>query len=124
MASGTPFEMPKAASEGFKDGTAYDAHRPSYPPDVVQALLERLKVAGKPGARIVEIGSGTGKFTEVLAQRPEKFEIVAVEPLESMRKQLEDKGLDGVKVLDGHATMIPAEGAWGDACVVAQAFHW
>lgn len=67
MASGTPFEMPKAASEGFKDGTAYDAHRPSYPPEVVQALLGRLKVAGKPGARIVEMASGTGKFTEVLA---------------------------------------------------------
>ncbi|KAL8304283.1 hypothetical protein RB597_004480 [Gaeumannomyces tritici] len=124
MASSTSFEMPKAASEGFKDGKAYDAHRPSYLPEAVQALVEKLKVAGKPGARIIEVGSGTGKFTEVLARRPENFEIVAIEPLDSMRKQLEDKNLDGVKVLDGQATLLPVEGAWGDACIVAQAFHW
>lgn len=111
----------QAASTGFKNALAYDAHRPSYPTDAVQGLLTQLSLANHAGARIVDLAAGTGKLTEVLAARDEKFQLVAVEPLEEMRQTLEAKALAGVKVEEGTAAkMEGVEDAWADAVVVAQ----
>lgn len=121
------YQLPTAASAGFKDAKAYDAHRPSYPPAAVSALLEQLQTAGRARARLVELGAGTGKFTELLAARREAFDVVAVEPHADMRARLEAKELPGpgtVTVVDGHAAGMPVEAGWGDACVAAQSFHW
>ncbi|SPN96934.1 uncharacterized protein DNG_00453 [Cephalotrichum gorgonifer] len=114
----------QAASDGFHNAKAYDAHRPSYPDNVVSSFLSDLGIAGREGARIVEVGAGTGKFTEVLAAREEAFEVVATEPLESMRGELARKGLKGVDVREGNALALPVEDGWGDVSIVAQAFHW
>lgn len=101
-------------------------YRATYPRAVVDSFLDKIKVKGRGRARIVEVGAGTGKFTERLVERPEKYEVVAVEPLAGMRAQLADKelGAGRVKLVDGHAGGIPLEEGWGDAAVVAQAFHW
>ena len=114
-----------AAEAGFRDATAYDAYRPSYPAEAVDAFLARLGVAGAPGARVVEVAAGTGKFTEQLARRPERFAVRAVEPHDGMRARLHDKAradpdLVGVHVLPGKAEKMPLEDEWGDACVAAQ----
>ncbi|KAI7917959.1 hypothetical protein PoMZ_05557 [Pyricularia oryzae] len=121
-----PFRIPEAAKEGFSDGGVYDVYRATYPRAVVDSFLDKIKVKGRGRARIVEVGAGTGKFTERLVERPEKYEVVAVEPLAGMRAQLADKelGAGRVKLVDGHAGGIPLEEGWGDAAVVAQAFHW
>ncbi|KAI1373201.1 S-adenosyl-L-methionine-dependent methyltransferase [Hypoxylon crocopeplum] len=116
--------LPAAAEEGFKDAASYDAHRPSYPPEAVEAFLARLNVANQTDTKIVEIASGTGKFTELLAQRPERFIVKAIEPHHSMREKLAQKDLPGVEVIDGKADKMPIEDEWGDACIAAQAFHW
>lgn len=108
------------AHQSFANSTAYDAHRPTYPPHSLQHLLEQCRVAGKQGARVVDLAAGTGKFTEALAARPEGFEILAVEPHAEMREVLEGKGLRGVKVLDGTAEELPVEDGWADAVFVAQ----
>lgn len=113
-----------AAFEGFKDAKAYDAYRPTYPPEAVEALLVHLQIAGKANAKVVEIASGTGKFTELLVDRHENFDIVAVEPHDGMRSELEAKHLRGLQILDGHAARMPIESRWGDACIAAQSFHW
>jgi phospholipid N-methyltransferase len=118
-----------AAAAGFKDASAYDEHRPGYPAEAVQKLLEHMRLADRPHARIVEVAAGTGKFTEALAARHEGFEVRAIEPHPDMRHELEAKALRGVIVADGSAQdmtgAIPeAEGGWGDGCVAAQAFHW
>jgi SAM-dependent methyltransferase len=118
------YELPKAASEGFKDASAYDAHRPSYPAEAVDALLRHLKIADKANVNVVEIAAGTGKFTELLAKRHENYNIHAVEPHAGMRFQLEAKKLRDVTVLDGHAANMPVEDGWADACIAAQSFHW
>ena len=120
----TKYELPKAAEEGFKDAGAYDAHRPSYPPEAVDALLRRLKIADKPNVNVLEIAAGTGKFTELLAKRHENFTIHAVEPHAGMRSQLQKKQLRNVTVTDGHAAKMPVEDEWADACIAAQSFHW
>lgn len=112
--------IPPAAEEGFQDATAYDAHRPSYPPEAVDAFLAAAKLADTPGAGIVEVAAGTGKFTEVLAARPERFLVRAVEPHDGMRARLAEKDLPDVEVLDGTAEKMPVEDEWGDACIAAQ----
>jgi ubiquinone/menaquinone biosynthesis C-methylase UbiE len=83
-------------------------------------LLEHLDIAKQSNARVIDLGSGTGKFTEQLVARPEKFEVVAVEPHEGMREALVKKNL-GIEVLDGNAENMPVEEGWGDALVAAQA---
>lgn len=116
-----------AAAAGFKDASAYDEHRPAYPGAAVQKLLEHMRLADQPHARVVEVAAGTGKFTEALAARHEGFEVRAVEPHPAMRRELEAKGLRGVTVADGSAQDMRVairEDGWGDGCVAAQAFHW
>ncbi|KAL7950584.1 S-adenosyl-L-methionine-dependent methyltransferase [Trichoderma barbatum] len=117
-------EYLQASSTGFKDAKAYDTHRPSYPTEAVESLLTRLNVAGKSKARIIDLAAGTGKFTELLSARPEEYEILAVEPTESMRETLVEKKLRGVEVKEGTAEKMDVEDAWADGIVVAQAFHW
>ena len=74
----------------------------------------------------MDMAAGTGKFTEILAGRPEEFEVVAVEPHGEMRRVLEGKGLSGVTVLEGGVQNVleGKEGrwllGWADAVVVAQ----
>ncbi|EPE29286.1 S-adenosyl-L-methionine-dependent methyltransferase [Glarea lozoyensis ATCC 20868] len=118
------FQLDERANIGFGDASSYDKFRPSYPPEAVEKLLAHLGLSGVDGARVVDLASGTGKFTELLAGRPEKFEIVAVEPHQGMRLELEKKELKGVKSVDGDACNIPLEDGWGDALIAAQAFHW
>jgi tRNA G46 methylase TrmB len=108
------------AQTGFSNSTAYDSHRPSYSPTIVEFLLTQLHVCGKKNAKILDLAAGTGKFTEALASREEEFEIVAVEPHEQMRGTLEAKGLRGVRVLDGKGDSIPLENASVDAVICAQ----
>jgi len=102
------FKLKASAQTGFAPAAAYDAHRPTYPPEAVEQLLQRLKVAGVEGARVIDLAAGTGKFTEILASRPERFDIVAIEPHDDMRRELERKGLSGVTVMNGHAEDLSA----------------
>ena len=114
-----------AAVSGFQSSARYDAHRPSYPPASVNVLLDALRLSGQPGAHVLEIGAGTGIFSELLAARPEQFEVVAVEPHPDMRKVLEAKQLPRVRVTEDSATELSAvEDGWAEACIVAQVSAW
>ena len=67
------------AQKGFgSDATNYDSARPDHQAPAVSKLLENLDIP--PGGRLVEIGSGTGKFTAHLLNRKENWEIICVEP--------------------------------------------
>lgn len=110
-----------AASKGFDNAKSYDAHRPSYPPDALSNLLSHLKLENKPHSKIVDLAAGTGKFTEVLAARPEEYEIIAIEPLDSMRDTLAAKRLKGVTVHGGTADALDVvESGWADGVIAAQ----
>ncbi|KAL8702114.1 MAG: hypothetical protein Q9224_000163 [Gallowayella concinna] len=108
------------ASRGFANASSYDTYRPSYPTEAVDALLARLQVKGVEDAQIVDLGAGTGKFSQMLAARNEKYDIVAVEPHEEMRKEMEAKNLGGVRVMKGDAYNIPVESQSADTVVAAQ----
>lgn len=113
--------IPSASVKGFQDGSRYDQHRPSYPLEAVDSLLKHLQVAGLKGARIIDLAAGTGKFTELLANRHEQFEIIAMEPHDGMRVELEKKSLGGVRALKGEASsMKGVETQSVDAVIAAQ----
>jgi ubiquinone/menaquinone biosynthesis C-methylase UbiE len=108
------------ASIGFQRAAdAYERGRPDYPTAAVEHLLRMLKIG--PGARVVELGAGTGKFTKALVASG--AEVVAVEPVEAMRRKLGEL-LPGISLVDGTAEAIPLAEDSVDAVVAAQAFHW
>ncbi|MGL5911063.1 MAG: class I SAM-dependent methyltransferase, partial [Phycicoccus sp.] len=53
--------------------TAYAEHRPDYAQDAVRWALEDA-----PGARVLDLGAGTGKLTATLSRMD--VDVVAVEP--------------------------------------------
>lgn len=118
----SPPVIHNSATTGFADATSYDAYRPSYPPEAVERLQGHLGLAGVEhrGARIIDLAAGTGKLTELLAVRPEEYEVLAVEPHDKMRQTLDAKGLRGVRSQSGTAEEMSVEDGWADAVVVAQ----
>jgi len=109
-----------AAAHGFSAGAdAYDRGRPSYPITAVDHIVKELGLAA--GRRVVDLGAGTGKFTELLVGSG--AEVIAVEPVAEMRAKLE-AALPGVSALAGTSEAIPVADATADAVVAAQAFHW
>lgn len=117
----TPFALANQAATGFSDAFSYDQYRPSYPAQAVEKLLTNLGVANEKNASIVDLGCGTGKFTELLAARSEQYQIVGIEPHSGMRETLERKNLGlSVKILDGDADNMPLKEGWGDSVIAAQ----
>ena len=113
-----------ASTKGFANANSYDRHRPSYPAEAVDSLLKHLQVQGVKGARIVDLAAGTGKFTELLANRDESFDIMAVEPHNQMREELKRKILSNVEVINGEASNIKGiEIQSVDAVIAAQESH-
>ncbi|OKL63477.1 hypothetical protein UA08_01963 [Talaromyces atroroseus] len=120
------------AQTGFSDASAYDKHRPTYTAHETELILTRtLSSPGEGNRKVVDLAAGTGLFTEALvAARPKEegeagfYEIVAVEPHDDMRKELENKALPGVKVVKGWASELPMESGSVDVVFATQAFHW
>ncbi|MDR6141381.1 SAM-dependent methyltransferase [Microbacterium foliorum] len=96
-------------------GADYDRYRPGFPPAAADVVMPHsVRTA-------LDLGAGTGKFTELLGGRAER--VVAVEPSEPMLEILRSK-LPGVEAHLGSAERIPMESEVADVVTVAQAFHW
>jgi SAM-dependent methyltransferase len=109
-----------AAMRGFEVSVEhYERGRPTYPDDAVSYLVRELGIA--EGRSLLELGAGTGKFTELIVHTGAR--ITTVEPVPAMRAALE-RNCPTVRVLDGTAEAIPVDDASVDAVVAAQAFHW
>lgn len=98
----------------------YAAHRPSYPPALLDAVEE---LAGRPlaGARVADVGAGTGIATRLLHGRGAR--VVAVEPGDGMAEQFR-RALPGVPVVRGDGDHLPLASASVDFLTYAQAWHW
>ncbi len=100
----------------------YVKYRPSYPPKVVDELLAKGVIT--TNSVIADIGSGTGKFSELLVKKGVK--VFGIEPNEDMRKAGENflSSYSIFQSLSGtaEATNLPEKSI--DVITVAQAFHW
>lgn len=99
----------------------YAAARPAYPPALIAWLGQ--KGIGE-GARVADIGAGTGKFTAQLLELGAT--VVAVEPNADMRAQLTDRlGLHPrCKIVNAVAEATGLTPASVELVTAAQAFHW
>jgi ubiquinone/menaquinone biosynthesis C-methylase UbiE len=108
------------ASKGFQAAAdAYERGRPDYPSEAIQFLADTCGM--RRGAKIIELGAGTGKFTRLLV--PTQATLLAIEPVDAMRKKFSTL-LPAVEILDGSAESVPAGDGTADVVVAAQAFHW
>jgi SAM-dependent methyltransferase len=116
-------ESPTHVSDRFLGRVAdYAKARPGYPRD----LLAFLEEAGAlfPGARVVDVGSGTGLFSELLLSGG--YEVLAVEPNAEMRSAAERRfaGEARFRSFEGRAESTGLPDGAADLAVAAQAFHW
>lgn len=91
----------------------YDRVRPSYSQPLLDRAQAALELDG--GARVLDLGAGTGRLTRELERR--FADIAAVEPDVRMR------AVHGT-ALAGSAEAIPLEDVSVDAVFVGEAFHW
>lgn len=108
-------EVDRATVFGRDAGT-YDRSRPGYPYEVVDHI-----VAMADPTSVVEIGAGTGKATELLADGRRR--VTCLEPDPQMAEMLTAKGLPGVSV-----EVLRFEDWNGaepvDLILAAQSWHW
>ncbi len=94
---------------------AYDSWRPTYPDAAVDWLVP------PKGARVVEVGAGTGKLTDRLIERG--LELDVVEPDGRMLRVISQRHR-GLRTHETGAMSLPIGDASVDAVVVADAWHW
>ncbi|MFF3346208.1 class I SAM-dependent methyltransferase [Streptomyces sp. NPDC002779] len=98
----------------------YAANRPSYPPALLDAVED---LAGRPltGARVVDVGAGTGIATALLHARG--AEVLAVEPGEGMAAQFR-RAHPAIPLVRGTGDTLPLADSSADLLTYAQAWHW
>jgi len=101
MSQGSVHPIAQGGFDKLDVSQIYEQCRPSYSKEVVHYLLDKLGIAtsaapsNKP-LRILELGAGTGKFTSTLQEvlHGSKVQIIASEPLLSMREEFGKKHPD------------------------------
>lgn len=101
---------------------AYARARPGYPAEIVDRLVQRAGVVRHD--QVVELGAGTGLFTEALVARG--LRVIAVEPNAAMREQAAALLPNQAQVewREGSFEVCPVADAGTSWVVVAHAFHW
>jgi SAM-dependent methyltransferase len=97
----------------------YERWRPDYPPEAIAWAASQLGLAA--GARVVDVGAGTGKLTRGLGAAG--FDVVAVEPGAAMLDELRI-AVPKAEAHEAPAEQIPLPDASCDAVFAAQCFHW
>ena len=109
-----------ARSRSFESVAAeYERHRPEYPEEALRWAVEQLRL--EPGARVLDVGAGTGKLTRGLVALG--FEVVALEPGGPMLEQLR-RAVPGTETLEAPAESIPLPEVSVGGGFAGQSFHW
>jgi len=99
----------------------YDKFRPSYPRDIIDALIKETGI--KEGSKLLEIGAGSGKATELFIDK--EFNILCIEPGDDLVK-IGNKRFEGRSIRFETARFedydLPSR--YYDVIFSAQAFHW
>lgn len=97
----------------------YERHRPEYPDEALHWAAAQLGL--EAGARVLDVGAGTGKLTRGLVSLG--LEVVAVEPGAPMLAQLR-AAVPQAEAYEAPAESIPLPDADVEAGFAGQAFHW
>lgn len=109
-----------SAAAGYKTGAdTYVRGRPDYPPQVADWLTDTLGL--NANATVIDLGAGTGKFTQRLIATG--AQVIAVEPVPQMLEKL-SAAFPEVLAVSGTATDLPLPDASVDVVICAQSFHW
>ena len=100
----------------------YVKYRPSYPPEAIDAVVKAARL--EEGARIADVGSGTGISARPLLERG--YEVVGVEPNREMRAAGDAylASFPRFRSVDGTAEHTTLEDGAVSLVLAAQAFHW
>jgi SAM-dependent methyltransferase len=111
---------PQLAKQFNRIADDYDA-RPGYPGWVFDILVERCGLG--PGAKVLEIGPGTGQATLPMLDRGAR--VTAVEPGAALARRLAERttGRDVIIVPSGFEDVEVSEATF-DLVASATAFHW
>ncbi|WP_067609238.1 class I SAM-dependent methyltransferase [Nocardiopsis listeri] len=102
----------------------YRAHRPGYPPEVLDLLRGHVLDGVTDPRLLIDVGSGTGISTRALrAAFGPGPRIVGAEPGHDMRATATDEG-GGVEYVNARAEEIPFPDASVALVLTAQAVHW
>ncbi len=98
----------------------YDAARPEYP----DAHFDELAAITRPleGARVVEVGAGTGIATRALRRRGAL--VLPVDHGGAMLRRLQARGGAFPTAVQADAHALPVRSGWADLVCYAQAWHW
>ncbi len=102
----------------------YDSARPSYPAALVDDALAYAPAGDGERVRVVEVGAGTGKATELFAARGAS--VLAIEPNAAMAAVARRNcaGFPGVTVVEAEFERWEPAGPAFDLLICAQAWHW
>ncbi|MFK0217841.1 class I SAM-dependent methyltransferase [Streptomyces vinaceus] len=112
---------PRTRARSFDAVAAlYSANRPGYPGELFDAV-EELAGRGLRGARVADVGAGTGIATGLLRARG--AEVLAVEPGDGMAAEFR-RSNPGIPLVRGDGDRLPLVTAGFDFLTYAQAWHW
>ena len=98
----------------------YAASRPSYPLELFDSI-EELADHRLAGARVADVGAGTGIASVLLRERG--ADVIAVEPGEAMAGEFRQM-LPGVPIVRGDGNALPLAEASCDLITYAQSWQW
>lgn len=100
----------------------YVKYRPPYPEEIIPFLENTIGL--RKDQRIVDIGSGTGMFSELFLKK--EYAVTGIEPNEDMRKAAETR-LAAYPGFESRSRLAEQTGLRSDTVdliTIAQAFHW
>jgi SAM-dependent methyltransferase len=119
-----PEELSSDATGRFSGlADVYARHRPSYPSEAADLVLDRCGL--KPGDLLVDVGCGTGISSRLFAGRG--LRVIGIEPNEDMRVRAEaEPAVEGPapEYRAGRAEATGLADGCAAAVLSAQAFHW
>ncbi|HEY9369688.1 class I SAM-dependent methyltransferase [Streptomyces sp.] len=118
MTSDTP--SPVRALAFDRAARAYAVHRPRYPAAVFETV-EEFSGQRLAGARVADVGTGTGIAARGLRERGAR--VVGVEPGAGMSAQFRSE-LPGIPLVRGDGNRLPLADGSFDLVTYAQSWHW